>query len=64
MVTYFKFKNSLGSPGQGFKIAMSAFDITRPLIAAGAVGLARRALEEATKYAHERKTMNKLMYVC
>ncbi|CAJ0752176.1 7833_t:CDS:2 [Entrophospora sp. SA101] len=54
-------ENVLGSPGEGFKIAMSAFDITRPLIAAGAVGLARRALEEATKYAHERKTMNKLI---
>lgn len=34
---------------------MKAFDITRPLVAAGAVGLAQRALEEATKYAQERK---------
>lgn len=32
-----------------------AFDITRPLVASGAVGLAQRALEEATKYAQERK---------
>ncbi|WWD22491.1 hypothetical protein CI109_106984 [Kwoniella shandongensis] len=31
-----------------------AFDITRPLVAAAAVGLAQRALEEATKYAQER----------
>jgi len=29
---------------------------TRPPVAAGAVGLARRALEEATAYAKERKT--------
>lgn len=36
---------------------MGAFDITRPLVAAGALGLARRALDEATKYALERKTM-------
>ena len=38
---------------------MGAFDITRPAVAAGAVGLARRALEEATKYSMERKTMGK-----
>jgi acyl-CoA dehydrogenase len=36
---------------------MGAFDITRPLVAASAVGLAKRALDEATKYALERKTM-------
>jgi len=52
-------ENVLGSVGQGFKIAMGAFDITRPLVAAAATGLARRALEEATKYALERKTMGK-----
>ncbi|RUP44461.1 acyl-CoA dehydrogenase/oxidase [Jimgerdemannia flammicorona] len=50
-------ENRLGEVGQGFKIAMNAFDITRPLVASGAVGLARRAMEEATKYALERKTM-------
>ncbi|KAK1926089.1 acyl-CoA dehydrogenase/oxidase [Papiliotrema laurentii] len=50
-------ENMLGSPGDGFKIAMKAFDITRPLIASAAVGLAQRALEEATRYAQERKTM-------
>lgn len=33
---------------------MGAFDITRPLVASGAVGLAQRALAEAAKYAHER----------
>ncbi|KAI9225552.1 MAG: acyl-CoA dehydrogenase/oxidase [Piptocephalis tieghemiana] len=51
--------NRLGSVGQGFKIAMGAFDITRPLVASAAVGLARRALEEASQYALERKTMGK-----
>ncbi|KAI8072547.1 acyl-CoA dehydrogenase/oxidase [Gongronella butleri] len=50
-------ENVLGKPGQGFKIAMNAFDVTRPLIGAGAVGVARRAMEEAAKYALERKTM-------
>lgn len=38
---------------------MGAFDITRPLVAAGAVGLARRAMVEATKYSLDRKTMGK-----
>ncbi|KAI3649674.1 hypothetical protein MP228_005306 [Amoeboaphelidium protococcarum] len=52
-------ENRLGDVGQGFKIAMGAFDITRPAVASGAVGLARRALEEATKYSMERKTMGK-----
>lgn len=33
-------ENLLGAEGDGFKIAMQAFDITRPLVAAGAVGLA------------------------
>ena len=35
---------------------MGAFDKTRPPVAAGAVGIAQRALDEATKYAMERKT--------
>jgi acyl-CoA dehydrogenase len=35
---------------------VGAFDITRPLVAAGAVGLAQRALSEAAKYALDRKT--------
>ncbi len=49
--------NVLGSEGQGFKIAMGAFDHTRPPVASGAVGLARRAMDEAIGYATERKTM-------
>lgn len=49
-------KNVLGVPGKGFKIAMGAFDLTRPPVACGAVGLAQRALDEATAYAFQRKT--------
>ncbi len=49
-------KYRLGQEGDGFKIAMSAFDHTRPAVAAGAVGLARRAMEEAIQYAKTRKT--------
>lgn len=52
-------KYLLGKEGEGFKIAMAAFDHTRPLVAAGAVGLARRALDESAKYALERKTFGK-----
>lgn len=50
-------ENVLGSVGNGFKIAMQAFDHTRPPVASGAVGLARRAFDEAWKYSLERKTM-------
>lgn len=36
---------------------MGAFDLTRPVVAAGAVGLAQRALDESSRYALQRKTM-------
>ncbi|XP_072931022.1 medium-chain specific acyl-CoA dehydrogenase, mitochondrial isoform X3 [Epargyreus clarus] len=49
-------ENVLIGEGAGFKIAMGAFDKTRPPVGAGATGLARRALYEATKYSLERKT--------
>ena len=46
----------VGGEDQGFKIAMKTFDRSRPWIAAGAMGLIRRALEESRAYALERKT--------
>jgi acyl-CoA dehydrogenase len=49
--------NRLGPVGDGFKIAMTAFDHTRPPVASGAVGLARRAMDEAIVYATQRQTM-------
>ena len=49
--------NRLGAVGEGFKIAMTAFDHTRPPVASGAVGLARRAMDEAIAYATQRQTM-------
>ncbi len=49
-------KYRLGKEGDGFKIAMSAFDHTRPAVASGAVGLARRAMDEAVEYSKTRKT--------
>ena len=54
--------NRLGEEGYGFKIAMKAFDITRPLVASGAVGLARAAFEHARDYARERTTMGVPIY--
>jgi len=50
-------ENMIGTEGIGFKLAMRAFDYTRPPVAIGAVGLARRAMDEAFKYAQERQTM-------
>lgn len=47
-------ENLLGGGGEGFKKAMAALDITRPVVAIGGVGLARTALELATQYAKRR----------
>jgi len=52
-------KNLLGKEGDGFKIAMSAFDHTRPIVSAAAVGLARAAMEHAISYSKERITFGK-----
>jgi acyl-CoA dehydrogenase len=37
----------IGAPGQGFKIAMTVLDVFRSTVGAAALGLARRALDEA-----------------
>lgn len=50
-------KYRLGNEGEGFKIAMAAFDHTRPPVAAAAVGLGKAAMDHAIKYAMERSTM-------
>jgi len=52
-------KNVIGKEGAGFLYAMAAFDNTRPPVAAAAVGLSQRALDEASKYSLERKTMGR-----
>jgi acyl-CoA dehydrogenase len=49
-----KAEHRLGEEGQGFKIAMSAFDHSRPVVASAAVGLARSAMDHAVRYAQER----------
>lgn len=51
--------NRLGAEGEGFKIALSTLDIGRIMAAAGSVGIARAALEDALAYARERKTFGR-----
>ncbi|MCS7286767.1 MAG: acyl-CoA dehydrogenase [Anaerolineae bacterium] len=47
--------NRLGQEGEGFKIALMMLDSGRIGVAAQAVGIARRAYEEALKYAKTRQ---------
>ena len=49
----------LGAEGEGLKIALANLEGGRIGIAAQAVGLARAALEEASKYAHDRVAFGK-----
>ena len=51
--------NRIGGEGQGWSLAMAAFDHTRPVVASGAVGVARSALEHALRYSTERETFGK-----
>lgn len=48
-------KNLLAKEGRGFIVTMNTFDITRPGVAAQAVGIAQGALDEAVKYAKQRE---------
>lgn len=52
-------ENQLGGLGDGFKIAMKTLDKTRIPVAAGSVGIARRALDESVKYSKEREAFGK-----
>jgi butyryl-CoA dehydrogenase len=51
--------NLLGREGQGFIVAMRTFDLSRPGVAAQALGIAEGALEETLKYAHHRQQFGK-----
>lgn len=52
-------ENLLGKEGLGFIAAMRTFDMSRPGIGAQAVGIAQGALDEALKYAKQRKQFDK-----
>ncbi len=52
-------ENRLGEEGEGFLIAMKDFDMSRPSIAALALGIAEAALNLSVNYACERETFGK-----
>ena len=52
-------ENVIGEVGMGWMLAMKTFDKSRPPVAAGAVGVARAALEHAVRYSLERKTFGR-----
>ncbi len=47
-------ENLLGREGQGFIIALRTFDVSRPGVAAQALGIASGALDDAINYSRER----------
>ena len=53
--------NLLGRPGDGFKIAMADFDMSRPAVAALGLGLAEGALDCALEYARQRQTFGQAL---
>ena len=53
--------NMIGNEGEGFKIAMQAFDGSRPMVAGFAVGVMQRCLDLSLAYAKERKSFGKLI---
>jgi butyryl-CoA dehydrogenase len=52
-------ENLLGKEGLGFIITMKTFDVSRPGVAAQALGIAQGALNLALKYAKERQQFGK-----
>ena len=53
--------NLLGEEGSGFRLAMKDFDMSRPAIAAQALGIAQGAFDAMVKYATERQTFGKFI---
>lgn len=52
-------ENMLGQPGGGFRIAMTTLDISRPMVGAMALGVARAAYEKALEYSRQREQFGK-----
>jgi acyl-CoA dehydrogenase len=55
-------ENIVGGVGKGFYLAMKVFDYSRPGVAAAAVGLQRRCLDESVKYASQREAFGVPIY--
>jgi cyclohexane-1-carbonyl-CoA dehydrogenase len=53
--------NLLGELGNGFRLAMKDFDMSRPAIAAQALGISEGAFEAMVKYSVERQTFGKFI---
>ncbi len=53
--------NMLGNEGEALKNTLTMFERSRVFVAAQGLGIARRALEEAVRYAKERKQHGKLI---
>ncbi|MDP6523365.1 MAG: acyl-CoA dehydrogenase family protein [Kiritimatiellia bacterium] len=52
-------ENLIAREGMGFIVAMKTLDMSRPGVAAQALGIAAAALEEAVKYSRERRQFGK-----
>jgi len=51
----------LGEPGEGFRMAMATLDVFRSSVGAAALGFARRALDEATRWALQRRVFGRAL---
>jgi butyryl-CoA dehydrogenase len=51
--------NLLGREGMGFMVAMKTFDVSRPGVAAQALGIAGGAFAESLRYVHQREQFGK-----
>jgi acyl-CoA dehydrogenase len=51
----------LGQAGEGFRIAMATLDVFRSTVGAAALGFARRAFQEATQRARERRMFGRVL---
>ena len=54
-------EDMVGNEGDGFKLAMETMDTFRASVGAAACGMARRALDEAVRYASGRKQFRRLL---
>jgi acyl-CoA dehydrogenase len=54
-------EDMVGNEGDGFRLAMETLDTFRASVGAAACGMARRALDEAIRYASTRKQFDRLL---
>jgi acyl-CoA dehydrogenase len=54
-------EDMIGNDGDGFRLAMATLDTFRASVGAAACGMARRALDEAVRYASQRKQFGRFL---